>query len=47
MIKSYTEVWRLFDCLYDGTPNNLTNDTSLRRAYIKRIKYKQPIGHGT
>lgn len=45
--ENYSEVWRLFDCLYDGNPDNLPNDTSLRRAYIKRIKDKQPIGHGT
>lgn len=44
---NYSEAWRLFDCLYDGNPDNLPNDTSLRRAYIKRIKNKQPIGHGT
>ena len=45
--ENYSEVWRLFDCLYDGNSDNLPNDTSLRRAYIKRIKDKQPIGHGT
>ncbi len=45
--QNYSEVWRLFDCLYDGNPDNLPNDTSLRRAYIKRIKSGLPIGHGT
>lgn len=45
--KDYSEVWRLFDCLYDGNPDNLPNDTSLRRAYIDRIKAEQPIGYGT
>lgn len=45
--SNYSEVWRLFDCLYDGNPDNLPNDTSLRRAYIERIKSNQPIGHGT
>ena len=45
--QNYNEVWRLFDCLYDGNPNNLPNDTSLRRAYIERINTHQPIGYGT
>lgn len=44
---NYNEVWRLFDCLYDGNVNNLPSDTSLRRAYIERIKNGLPIGHGT
>lgn len=45
--KDYGEVWRLFDCLYDGNPEKLPNDSSLRRAYIERIKSCKPIGHGT
>ncbi len=45
--QNYSEVWRLFDCLYDGNPDNLSADTSLRRAYIERIKSGKPIGHGT
>ncbi len=45
--QNYSEVWRLFDCLYNGDPNNLPNDSSLRRAYIERIKSGLPIGHGT
>lgn len=45
--EDYSEVWRLFDCIYDGNPDNLPADTSLRRAYIERIKSGQPIGHGT
>ncbi len=45
--QNYSEVWRLFDCLYDGNPDTLPNDTSLRRAYIERIKNGEPIGHGT
>lgn len=45
--QNYSEVWRLFDCLYDGNPDNLPNDTSLRRAYIERIRAGLPIGHGT
>ncbi len=45
--QNYSEVWRLFDCLYDGNPDKLPNDTTLRRAYIERIKSGKPIGHGT
>ncbi|MBR3592499.1 MAG: DUF5596 domain-containing protein [Clostridia bacterium] len=45
--QNYSEAWRLFDCLYDGNPDNLPADTSLRRAYIERIKSGKPIGHGT
>lgn len=45
--NNYSEIWRLFDCLYDGNPDNLPSDTSLRRAYIERIKSNLPIGHGT
>ncbi len=45
--QNYSEAWRLFDCLYDGNHDNLPADTSLRRAYINRIKSGKPIGHGT
>lgn len=45
--NNYGEVWRLFDRLYNGNPDDLPNNSSLRRAYIERIKNNQPIGHGT
>lgn len=45
--QNYSESWRLFDCIYDGNPNNLPGNTSLRRAFIERIKNAEPIGHGT
>lgn len=45
--QNYSEAWRLFDCLFDGNTDNLPNDSSLRRAYIERIKSGLPIGHGT
>ncbi len=45
--QNHSEVWRLFDCLYDGNPDKLPADSSLRRAYIERIKSGRPIGHGT
>jgi len=34
----YTQLWRLFDCAYTGDPDALPQDTSLRRAYVQRIK---------
>jgi len=40
------EVWRLFDCMYDGNPDHLPADTSLRRSYVERIRAGLPIGHG-
>ena len=45
--QNYSESWRLFDCLYDGNPNALPSDSSLRREFIERIKSGAPIGHGT
>ena len=45
--QNYSEMWRLFDCLYDGNPDALSSNTSLRRAFIERIKSGEPIGHGT
>ena len=44
--KDYSETWRLFDCLYNN-PDELPNNSSLRRAYIERIKSRQPTGYGT
>ena len=44
--KDYTEIWRLFDCCYNGNPDDLPSDTSLRREYIARIKRQEPIGYG-
>ena len=44
--KDYGEIWRLFDCIYNGNPNDLPNDTSLRKEYIARIKRQEPVGYG-
>ena len=44
--KDYTEIWRLFDCCYNGNPDDLPSDTSLRREYIARIKRQEPVGYG-
>ena len=41
---TYGDVWRLFDKEYDGDPNALPQDTSLRRAYAQRIRNGEPLG---
>jgi len=43
---SYKEVWRLFDHLYNGNPDELPQDTSLRKAYVKRMKAGEKTGWG-
>ena len=43
---NYKEVWRLFDHLYTGDPDELPQDTSLRRAYVKRMKAGEKTGWG-
>lgn len=40
----YKEVWRLFDCDYTGDVSALPADSSLRRAYIERIKRGEKTG---
>ncbi len=42
----YRDAWRLFDCPYDGDPHKLPTDTSLRRAYVRRIREGKPLGWG-
>jgi hypothetical protein len=44
----YTQLWRLFDCLWTGDPDTLPADSSLRRAYIERVKRgeKTAVGLG-
>ena len=40
----YSYVWRLFDTAFDGDPDVLPADTTLRRAYIDRLKKGLPLG---
>ena len=40
----YTETWRLFDKLYNGDPDDMPTDTSLRRAYVDLIKRGEKTG---
>lgn len=42
----YSQIWRLFDCEYEGDPDKLPQDSSLRRAYVNRIKSGEKIGWG-
>lgn len=42
----YSQLWRLFDKNYEGDPDALPADSSMRRAYIARVKRGEPIGWG-
>lgn len=42
--ENYSEVWRLFDTMYDGDVEKLPQDTSLRRAYAEWIRKGEKIG---
>ncbi|MBQ4064770.1 MAG: DUF5596 domain-containing protein [Clostridia bacterium] len=42
----HPQLWRLFDRAYDGNPDHLPYDTSLRRAYVDRIKQGGKTGEG-
>ncbi|MBO4472258.1 MAG: hypothetical protein J5765_00475 [Clostridia bacterium] len=40
----HKELWRLFDKEYNGDPDDLPQDSSLRRAYVQRLKENKPLG---
>ena len=42
----YGELWRLFDCRYNGNVDDLPQDSSLRRAYADRVRRGEPTGSG-
>ena len=42
----YSQVWRLFDCYYTGNPDDLPQNTSLRRAYADLIRRGEKTGWG-
>ena len=44
----YKSLWMVFDSIYTGDVDALPNDTTMRRAYIERIKRNEPFyfGHG-
>lgn len=43
---NYSETWRLFDTNFDGDPDKLPADTSLRRSYVELIKNGERTGWG-
>ena len=42
----YKEAWRLFDCLVGDDPDVLPADTTLRRAYVEKMRRGQPTSWG-
>ena len=42
----YKEAWRLFDCLVGDDPDFLPADTTLRRAYVEKMRRGQPTSWG-
>lgn len=42
----YGSLWRLFDCAWTGDPDALPADSSLRRAYVERVRRGEPTGWG-
>lgn len=43
---NYPDLWRLFDCDYNGNHADLPRDTSFRRAYADRVARGEPVGAG-
>lgn len=42
----YPDLWRLFDCNYNGNADDLPRDSSLRRAYADRVARGEKTGAG-
>lgn len=42
----YKDLWRLFDCKYEGDASTLPRNSSLRCAYADRVARGEPIGWG-
>ena len=42
----YKEAWRHFDCLVGGDPDVLPADTTLRRAYVEKMRRGEPLSGG-
>ena len=40
--KDYKGLWRVFDRYFDNNPDEMPADTTLRRAYIERVKRGEP-----
>lgn len=43
---NYSGVWRIFDCPFTGDIDALPYDTSLRRAYVDKMRSGEPTGWG-
>ncbi len=41
---NYSEIWRFFDVEYNGNPDDLPQDSSIRRAYVNLIKNGEKTG---
>ena len=46
LYEHYNELKRLFGVIYDGNPDNLPSDNSLRRKYIEILKRGEKTGWG-
>jgi hypothetical protein len=46
LYENYDEAWRLFDCKFNGDVTELPQDSSLRRAYARRIGNGEKMGWG-
>ena len=44
--KDYSEVWRLFDCLYTPELDKMPQDSTLRRAYVDLMRRGEKTGWG-
>lgn len=44
--EGYPDLWRLFDCNYNGNPADLPRNSSLRRAYADRVARAEKTGGG-
>lgn len=46
LCDNYPDLWRLFDCNYNGNADDLPRDSSLRRAYADRVARAEKTGGG-
>lgn len=46
IIENYEDAWRLFDKDYEGDPEAMPQDSSLRRAYVDWMRKGEPMGWG-
>lgn len=46
LLECYCDAWRLFDKEYEGDPEAMPRDTSLRRTYVDWMRKGEPAGWG-